>query len=373
MTTWLGEAILAITCGAIGGLILVSAVRRLLEPDERHRDPLAAAAAWATPVGGAVVGFAVWWWEVASHGLWLEGFHESPADVRIRLAAHAVLLLLLAAATWIDFRQRVIPDAITVPGVLGGLAWMTLWPRGLLPVVREVPRSFAPPLRESDVLGLVGPLHGPWPEWLSAAPGLAGLATAVAVFAAWWFVGTAPAATAAGPRSRWGRLADPRWLVAAVGLAIVAGGWLSGGDHWRALASSLGGLAVAAGIVWLTRAGASLALGREAMGLGDVTLMAMVGAWLGWQACVLACFLGVFIGLAHGVVQLVLHGEAELPFGPSLCLAAAVVVLGWRGLWGRTADFFEHPLDMAAVVVAVIALTGLTLLAWHRVRGFSGS
>ena len=78
----------------------------------------------------------------------------------------------------------------------------------------------------------------------------------------------------------------------------------------------------------LTRAGASLALGREAMGLGDVTLMAMIGAWLGWQACVLACFLAVFIGLAHGVTQLVLHRDAELPFGPSLCLGTAVVVVG---------------------------------------------
>jgi prepilin signal peptidase PulO-like enzyme (type II secretory pathway) len=155
-------------------------------------------------------------------------------------------------------------------------------------------------------------------------------------------------------------------------MTIVASGWLAGGDHWRGLVSSLGGLAVAAGIIWLTRAGASLALGREAMGLGDVTLMAMVGAWLGWQPSVLVCFLAVFIGLAHGVAQLVLHSEAELPFGPSLCLAAAAVVVGWRPFWEWTAGFFEHPLDMAAVVVAVIVLTGATLWAWQRLRGFSG-
>jgi prepilin signal peptidase PulO-like enzyme (type II secretory pathway) len=124
-------------------------------------------------------------------------------------------------------------------------------------------------------------------------------------------------------------------------------------------------------MVWLTRFGASRALGREAMGLGDVTLMAMIGAWLGWQACVLACFLAVFIGLAHGIAQLVLHSEAELPFGPSLCLGTATVVVGWRPLWRRCEPFFEHPLEMAAVVAAVIALTAVTLWAWHRLRPIS--
>jgi len=107
------------------------------------------------------------------------------------------------------------------------------------------------------------------------------------------------------------------------------------------------------------------------MGLGDVTLMAMAGAWLGWQPCVLACFLAVFIGLAHGVAQLVLHSETELPFGPSLCLGAALVVVGWRPLWGLTEPFFERPLEMAAVVVAVIVLTAVTLWAWHRIRPIS--
>lgn len=364
------EACCSIICGAVGGRLLVAGVGRLIEPVDGLRHPLGRTASWAGPVICATVGLALWWWEVASHGLRPGGVLEPHGDEVLRAAGHGILLLLLAAATWIDLRHRVIPDAITVPGVLGGLAWMAISPRSLLPVTRELPRSFAPPLREADVLGLTGPLHGPWPEWLSPAPGPIGLAVAAAVFVVWWWVGTEPAVDAR--RSPWAWLASVRSLVAVIGAATVVGGWAVGGDHWRGLATSLGGLAVSAGIIWLTRAGASLALGREAMGLGDVTLMAMVGSWLGWQACVLICFLGVFIGLAHGISQLVLRGEAELPFGPSLCLAAAGVMLGWPFLWERTADFFEHPLDMAAVVVAVIALTGLTLWVWHRVRGFRG-
>jgi prepilin signal peptidase PulO-like enzyme (type II secretory pathway) len=361
----------ALVLGLVGGRLLGLGVRRLLAWEGDGRPPRSRAD-WLTPAVAACAAIALWWWEVAARGLLPEGVAEPEREALVRAAAHGVLGLLLAAATWIDLRHRVIPDAITVPGVLGGLAWVTAWPRSLLPVAREVPRSFAEPLLEADVLGLTGPLQGPWPGWLGPAPALAGLAAALAAFAVWWTVGTCPPETPLEPRSRWAWLLGGRWLVAAAGTAVIVGGWLAGGDHWRALVSALGGVIVSAGIVWLTRGGASLALGREAMGLGDVTLMAMVGAWLGWQPCVLACFLAVFIGLAHGVAQLVIRGEAELPFGPSLCAAAAVVVLAWRPLWERAAVFFERPLEMAAVVGAVIGLTGATLWVWHRVRRFPG-
>jgi leader peptidase (prepilin peptidase)/N-methyltransferase len=358
----------AFMVGMLGGRLLDLGVGRLLATEGDGGEPRSRTA-WRAPAVAAAAGVGLWWWEMAAGGLRPEGVAEPDWECLVRVAAHGVLGLLLAAATWIDLRQRVIPDAITVPGVLGGLAWLTIWPRSLLPVAREVPRAFAEPLLEADVLGLAGPLQGPWSAWVDATP--VGLIAALAAFAVWWTVGTCPPETGRGLRSRWAALFDSRALVAAAGVAVVVGGWLAGGDHWRAIASALAGVVVSAGIVWLTRAGASLALGREAMGLGDVTLMAMVGAWLGWQPCVLACFLAVFIGLAHGVVQLVIHGEAELPFGPSLCAATGVVVLAWRPLWERSAVFFERPLEMAGVVGTVIGLTGATLWAWHRARGFS--
>ena len=39
------------------------------------------------------------------------------------------------------------------------------------------------------------------------------------------------------------------------------------------------------------------------MGFGDVTLMAMIGAFLGWQAAVLTFFLAPFFGLAHAALE----------------------------------------------------------------------
>ena len=150
-------------------------------------------------------------------------------------------------------------------------------------------------------------------------------------------------------------------------MAIVAA-WFIGGDRFRALQSSLIGLGVSAGLVWSIREGASRSLGREAMGLGDVTLMAMVGAWIGWQASVLAFFLAAFIGLAHGVAQVVRHRENELPYGPSLCLASAVVILCWRPLWQWAGGPFSQPLELAMVIAVVVVLTALTLFVWQRLR-----
>jgi len=321
----------------------------------------------------ALAGLAIagWWWEVWNLGqLPLGGASVDEAAVCLRLVAHLLLVVLLAAAAWVDLRHRVIPDAITVPGVLAGLAWNALFPTTLLPIGRPVERSFAPPELVPDVLGAFGPLAGSGvPAWLAGA---AGLASMLLIFAAWWWFGLP---TAAGePSAAHGEFPAepwPRWLNPAValagGLGIVAT-WLTGAQNWAGLVTALVGLAVAAGIIWSVRVGASLALGREAMGFGDVTLMAMAGAWLGWQPCVLACVLAVFIGLAHGLTQLVRHSESELPFGPSLCLALAAVVIAWRPLWQAAAPQFEDPAVMAAVVAFVIVMTAATLAVWARLR-----
>jgi len=350
------------------GRALTAAVARLVEPQPAH-DLFVHRVVWLVATAVAV---GSWWGEVVTRG-------QLPADLDVgagevphlvaRWAAHLLLFALLAAASWVDLRHRVIPDAITVPGVLVGMLWMAAIPAALLPIARRVPRSFAPPLVEPDVLGLCGGLHDEWPAWL-ATPTLPGLLAAAAVFLAWWTVGTAPGdGTDVSPRG-WRSVVGPRGGVALAGGGIIAAAWTAGGDHWRGLISSLGGLAVAAGMIWLTRAAASRALGREAMGLGDVTLMAMVGAWLGWQPCVLASCLAVFIGLVHGVAQVVARRETELPFGPSLCLGSAAVVVWWRPLWNAGGEAFERPHELLLVVGLVIVLTAASLWVWSRIRPF---
>ncbi len=176
------------------------------------------------------------------------------AEDFLRLLYHLILVSALVIATFIDYDYFIIPDEVTVTGMILGLA-----------------------------LGAIFPGIRPEP---------------------------ATAATA--------------WDGLLVGLL----GWGIGG-----------------GLVWGVRIVAGLALRREAMGFGDVTLLAMIGSFLGWQAAVLTFFLAPFFGLAHALWKLVrllgkmiagrkISGtDREIPFGPYLSLAALTLMLGWPWLW----------------------------------------
>lgn len=368
----------AAVVGSMGGLLLKRFVGWMLAEldaamavEEGRPEPVPPPSGQLSnwPVAaGCLLAVGLWWWEVTVAGLSPDGAPRSAAVTRV--AGHLVFFWLLAAAAWVDIRHRVIPDIITTPGVVVGLLGTWLLPAILLPVLIMSPRSFAAAEASADLLTAWGGLQSGGPPVSPLGPVMA-----VGVFTIWWAVCTAPfflvdERPAAGGLG-WLRdgLREPRTLLLVAGIPLLmVAAWL-GGERFAAVESSLIGLAVSAGLVWLTRAGASLALGREAMGMGDVTLMAMVGAWLGWQPAVLTFFLATFIGLGHGLLQLVRHRENELPYGPSLCLAAAVVTLAWRPIWQLTSPFFADPLQLGLVLGLVVVLTALTLFVWQRLRG----
>jgi leader peptidase (prepilin peptidase)/N-methyltransferase len=63
------------------------------------------------------------------------------------------------------------------------------------------------------------------------------------------------------------------------------------------------------------------------MGGGDVKLLAMIGAFLGWKAVILTILLGSLIGSIIGLIVMMIKGKDlkyAIPFGPFLSLGAAV-------------------------------------------------
>ena len=66
---------------------------------------------------------------------------------------------------------------------------------------------------------------------------------------------------------------------------------------------------------------------KEAMGGGDVKLMAGIGALIGWQGVITTVVMGSFFGLLYALYAMVRHGKKggdAIPFGPFLSLGALV-------------------------------------------------
>ena len=98
------------------------------------------------------------------------------------------------------------------------------------------------------------------------------------------------------------------------------------------------GAAAGYGALWIVFQGFRLATGKEGMGFGDFKLLAVFGAWLGWQALPLIVLIASFAGILIGGGYLLLSGQGRsqpLPFGPFLAVA------GWIALmWGEAINRF---------------------------------
>jgi len=68
----------------------------------------------------------------------------------------------------------------------------------------------------------------------------------------------------------------------------------------------------------------------ESMGGGDVKLLAMIGAFLGWQGALITFFVAPFFGAIIGIVNLVAKKDHTIPYGPFLSLAAVLSLF-----WGK--------------------------------------
>ena len=66
------------------------------------------------------------------------------------------------------------------------------------------------------------------------------------------------------------------------------------------------------------------------MGGGDIKLLAMIGAFTGWQGVIFVVFFSSFIGSVAGILYIVISGrgsKSPIPFGPFLALGAYVYFL----------------------------------------------
>lgn len=116
------------------------------------------------------------------------------------------------------------------------------------------------------------------------------------------------------------RLPDPLTFT-GIGVGLIGSVWLPPGWVASAIGAALGAFILLA-IRWIWQR----LRGVDAMGLGDVKMLAMIGAFLGWRQVLVTLFLatltgaivGVSIGMAKGSRSL----QVRLPFGTFLAVAA---------------------------------------------------
>ncbi len=122
------------------------------------------------------------------------------------------------------------------------------------------------------------------------------------------------------------RLPDPLTAV-----LFVLGIGLAMGDPAQGLIDGLLSAALASGAFLLIRWAYALVRGREGLGLGDVKLMAGIGAAVGWAGVPLVTLIAALLALvviaAESLRGNLPKGDAPVPFGSYLCAAAAFVIV----------------------------------------------
>lgn len=330
-----------------------------------------------------------YWWETVRGGLWLPQVPNATIDpasplgdvVHMQFAVHLVLAMFMLAASLIDADEHNIPDAVTVPGTLLGLALLTCFPLGLLP------HEFQPP-RAPDWL------HAFEPRDLRGVPecfgnrSLAGLITGLGCFWFWcWgliFGGRMTSLRWNAAKYRrsmrvfFGRVAAdpnvPRVVgCAVVGSVLIAMVWHYEHPRWMTLLTALIGMAAGAGIVWIVRVLGSWAFQKEAMGFGDVTLMAMIGAYLGWQPTTIVFFAAPIAALAICLPSFLFGTREMLPYGPYLCAAALAVMIGWGEIWFRMEPWFMFASWLVpAVLIGGFVVLGVVLSLLRKMQSLLG-
>ncbi len=108
-------------------------------------------------------------------------------------------------------------------------------------------------------------------------------------------------------------------------LGLILGTWLP-----RSLPAALIGALAGAGFLFLAAETWGWLRGEEGLGLGDAKLMAMIGAFLGWQEGLVALFFAALAGALVGIFLVAIRrarlAATRLPFGTFLCVGGLLAL-----------------------------------------------
>ncbi len=111
---------------------------------------------------------------------------------------------------------------------------------------------------------------------------------------------------------------------------------LTGNTRVDAVMGGMAGAALGAGMIWGLRIVYFVLRNLEGVGFGDVKMMMMVGAYLGWSRAFLTLLLASVLGSLVGVVMMIRYRDrfVGLPYGLFIAVAAIVALLAGTPLVG---------------------------------------
>lgn len=326
---------------------------------------------WHWQLGGGLLGF---------HAGNLPAFAQWNSYAEIWFWSHTLLIALLFIATFIDFDERLIPDQITVPGTIAGLCIAAAWPASRLPEMAAGPGG-----KLVEWISFRSPHPFPAAHWCFS---WLGLALAIGVFTIWilsLFPRISPFHLGFGKgikftlasvlrpkrktkcalrtveRAPFG-LSKILVVILAVGLPLLVLSWMMlPAANWISLMGAVIGMAVAGGLIWGIRLVGGAVLGMQVMGFGDVTLMAMIGTFIGWQASVSGFIYGIIAAMICAMGLYVFFRDSYLAFGPYLAFGAVLSVFRWHQVWmnGRHSFFAFGPWLLLVLLVSLVLMAVL--------------
>lgn len=243
-----------------------------------------------------------------------------------RYAVHMVLVIALVVATFIDIDLRIIPDAVTLPAMAVGVAANCLLGQVYI----------APVWYQSKDMVLASNQYALLIEALVPTGGFQDLLRG--------------------------------WMAAAGAPA-----WIAAHPHWHGLVMSLAGIIIGGGSIWAVRIVGQWALRREAMGFGDVVLMAMIGSFIGWQGTLIVFVLALLFAVAVALPQWYFSRDHELPYGPYLALGTLLLLMSAKSVWPwfDVRMFAMGPLLLPMGLFMAASLAGM-LFVWRAVKNRLG-
>jgi leader peptidase (prepilin peptidase)/N-methyltransferase len=213
------------------------------------------------------------------------------------LPAYLVMISCFIVATFVDLEHRIIPDEVSIGGM-----WAGIFLSALIPQMHQ---------SSSD---------------LSIGAFMAGLIVLLCLLFGWVYPFFCKHLMEEEPY-------DDTPIKILVLLSLVFVTLINGHilvlpeflqSHAFSLASSLVGMIIGGGSIYLMGLIGDIVFRKESMGGGDVKLMALVGAFLGWKIALLSFFIAPFFGGVIGIMEKIRTKDSTIAYGPFLVLGTLI-------------------------------------------------